>query len=32
MFLLQAIGAIYFLELINYVEHYGLKRKKLNDG
>lgn len=26
------IGAILMLEVINYVEHYGLQRKKLPDG
>ncbi len=31
-FLIQAITAIAFLELINFVEHYGLKRKKLDNG
>jgi len=31
-FLAQAIVAITLLELVNYVEHYGLKRKKLENG
>jgi alkane 1-monooxygenase len=31
-FLAQAIIAITLLELVNYVEHYGLKRKKLENG
>lgn len=32
LFLLQAISAIWQLELTNYVEHYGLTRKHLGDG
>jgi len=32
LFLLQAITAIWQLELVNYVEHYGLTRKHLGDG
>lgn len=28
----MAAGGIFFLELINYIEHYGLMRKKLPDG
>lgn len=28
----QAAGAIFYLETINYIEHYGLKRKKLANG
>lgn len=32
LFLLQAITAIWQLELVNYVEHYGLTRKHLSDG
>jgi alkane 1-monooxygenase len=32
LFLLQAGVAIWQLELINYVEHYGLTRKHLGDG
>ncbi|MDW4498319.1 alkane 1-monooxygenase [Sulfitobacter sp. D35] len=31
-FLLQAVVAIWQLELVNYVEHYGLTRKHLGDG
>ena len=31
-FLVQAYLSVFFLELINYVEHYGLRRKKLEDG
>lgn len=29
---LLAIGSINMLETINYIEHYGLQRKKLADG
>ena len=32
LFLLQAGTAIWQLELVNYVEHYGLTRKHLGDG
>ncbi|MDF0602469.1 alkane 1-monooxygenase [Psychromarinibacter sp. C21-152] len=32
LFLVQAISAIWQLELTNYVEHYGLTRKYLGDG
>lgn len=32
LFLLQAISAIWQLELTNYVEHYGLTRKHLGEG
>ncbi len=32
LFLVQAIVAIWQLELTNYVEHYGLTRKYLGDG
>ena len=32
LFLLQAVVAIWQLELVNYVEHYGLTRKHLGDG
>lgn len=31
-FLLQSFVAISFLEVINYVEHYGLERKRLKNG
>jgi alkane 1-monooxygenase len=31
-FITQAIIAIILLELVNYVEHYGLSRKKLENG
>jgi alkane 1-monooxygenase len=32
IFVLQALSAIFQLELVNYVEHYGLTRKYLGDG
>jgi alkane 1-monooxygenase len=32
LFLLQAAIAIWQLELVNYIEHYGLTRKHLGDG
>ncbi|HEU0221878.1 MAG TPA: alkane 1-monooxygenase [Paracoccaceae bacterium] len=32
LWLLQALVAIYHLELVNYVEHYGLTRKHLGSG
>ncbi len=32
LFLLQAFVAIWQLELVNYVEHYGLTRKHLGEG
>ena len=32
MFLVQAVFAIWMLELTNYVEHYGLTRKYLGNG
>jgi alkane 1-monooxygenase len=32
LFLVQAATAIWQLELVNYVEHYGLTRKYLGDG
>ena len=31
-FVAQVLGAVFFLEVINYIEHYGLRRKKLSDG
>lgn len=31
-FLAQAITAIFMLELVNYIEHYGLQRQKLPNG
>jgi alkane 1-monooxygenase len=27
-----ACGSIFYLELTNYIEHYGLRRKRLPDG
>jgi len=32
LFILQAVIAMWQLELVNYVEHYGLTRKHLGDG
>ncbi|MDE0849663.1 alkane 1-monooxygenase [Yoonia sp.] len=32
LFLTQAMWAVFQLELVNYVEHYGLTRKHLGDG
>lgn len=32
LFLIQAFSAVFQLELVNYVEHYGLTRKHLGDG
>ncbi|GAB5434227.1 MAG: alkane 1-monooxygenase [Epibacterium sp.] len=32
LFLVQASAAIWQLELVNYIEHYGLTRKHLGDG
>jgi alkane 1-monooxygenase len=32
LFLFQAAVAVWYLELTNYVEHYGLTRKHLGDG
>ncbi|MBF9029519.1 alkane 1-monooxygenase [Rhodobacterales bacterium HKCCE3408] len=32
LFLFQAVVAIWQLELVNYVEHYGLTRRHLGDG
>lgn len=32
LFLIEAFGSIFYLEAINYIEHYGLSRKKLADG
>ena len=32
LFLFQALIAVWYLELTNYVEHYGLTRKYLGDG
>lgn len=32
VFLAYGLGSIFYLENINYIEHYGLQRKKLPDG
>ncbi len=32
LFILQALVAIWQLELVNYIEHYGLTRRHLGDG
>ena len=32
LFILQALVGIFYLEIIDYVEHYGLVRKHLGDG
>jgi alkane 1-monooxygenase len=32
LFLITAFGAIFYLEAINYIEHYGLQREKKSDG
>ena len=32
LFLITAYGGIFYLEAINYLEHYGLLRKKLTNG
>ncbi|MGV6804972.1 MAG: alkane 1-monooxygenase [Ruegeria sp.] len=32
LFLVQAVVAVWQLELVNYVEHYGLTRRHLGDG
>ncbi len=32
LFILQALVAIFYLEIIDYIEHYGLVRKHLGDG
>jgi alkane 1-monooxygenase len=31
-FLVESFGSIFYLEAINYIEHYGLLRKKLANG
>lgn len=31
-FLIQVLGAVFYLEAINFIEHYGLRRKKLDNG
>lgn len=30
-FILQVLGAVFYLEAINFIEHYGLQRKKLDN-
>lgn len=30
LFLVEAFGSIFYLEAINYIEHYGLRREKIN--
>ena len=30
--MIMALGSVFFLESINYVEHYGLRRKEKTDG
>lgn len=32
LFLVEAFGSIFYLEAINYIEHYGLRREKLPNG
>lgn len=32
LFLLESIGSIFYLEAINYIEHYGILRKKDGKG
>jgi alkane 1-monooxygenase len=32
LFIVQALGAITLLELVNYLEHYGLRRRRAADG
>jgi alkane 1-monooxygenase len=32
LFLITAFGAIFYLEAINYIEHYGLQRERKSDG
>lgn len=31
-YLIEAIGSVFYLEGINYIEHYGLRREKKADG
>jgi hypothetical protein len=31
-FLVQVLGAVFYLEVINFIEHYGLERKRLTNG
>lgn len=32
LFLIEAFGSVFYLEAINYIEHYGLRREKKADG
>lgn len=32
MYALSAAGSVFFLEVVNYVEHYGLRRRTLPNG
>lgn len=32
LFLIAFVGTIFYLEAINYIEHYGLRREKKEDG
>lgn len=32
LFIVEAVGSIFYLEAINYIEHYGLRREKKPDG
>jgi alkane 1-monooxygenase len=32
VFFLTAIGGMFFVEWVNYIEHYGLKREKDKNG
>jgi alkane 1-monooxygenase len=32
LFVLEALGSIFYLEAINYIEHYGLLRKRNEKG
>jgi alkane 1-monooxygenase len=31
-FVLEAVLSVFYLETINYIEHYGLLRQKLENG
>lgn len=31
-FVFEALFSVFYLEAINYIEHYGLRRKKLPNG
>ena len=32
LFIITALGAVAYLEVINYIEHYGLRRQKMENG